>query len=76
LLVDLIRASQRESVDPSEWIDRQEALRLAAVAHEQTCDGDWSRFHELCVGGVERLSELGYRKILRVGDPAQTSVKR
>ena len=59
-------------VDPSVWIDREQARRLAAAAHERACAGDWSRFHELSAGSIERILDLGYRAVLRSRDPART----
>jgi len=81
MLIDLLRALRRTSaqhellaaeLEPLAWIDREQALKLAAAALEHACDGDWSRLHELCAGSVERMIELGYRAVLRSREPTQT----
>jgi hypothetical protein len=59
-------------VDPAAWIDCESVLRVAAAAHEQVCGGSWARFHELCAGSVKGVGELGYGRLLRVGDPERT----
>jgi len=59
-------------VDPSAWIEQGQCLRLAAAAHERLCAGDWARFHELGSASLQELLELGYRTIVRVGDPEAT----
>jgi hypothetical protein len=61
-----------QELDPSAWIDHQQCLRLAAVARERVCKRGWSEFHELGAASVEQLLELGYRTVLRFGDPTAT----
>ncbi|MFO7566637.1 MAG: hypothetical protein R6X02_28600 [Enhygromyxa sp.] len=59
-------------VDPAAWLEGGQVLRLAAVAREHACGGSWTRFHELCAQAVQRIGALGYRAVLRAGDPDRT----
>lgn len=59
-------------LDPGAWIEQESALRLADAAREHACGGSWARFHELCAGSLRWVGELGYRRLLRFGDPERT----
>lgn len=61
-----------DGVDPSAWLEQRQCVRLAAAAHERVCAGDWARFHEIGGASLQQLLELGYRTIVRLGDPEGT----
>lgn len=61
-----------DGLNPAGWVAQEQCLRLAAAARQHVCDGDWSVFHELGAASLAQILELGYRTVIRVGDPEAT----